>query len=595
MRVNQPRLVEKDGAEIEGLVEQMTLAEKIGQMTQVEKNSITPNDVTRYFIGSVLSGGGGNPEKNTPENWAKMVGTFQEAALKTRLGIPLIYGSDAVHGHNNVQGAVIFPHNIGLGATRDADLIERIAHVTAKEILATNVHWDFAPAVSVPQDIRWGRTYEGYSQDTGIVTELGAAFVRGMQNGSPRALASVKHYAADGGTQWGTTQRYEWLHGNWQTPGSTYNIDQGDADIDEATLRAIHLAPYKAAIEAGAQNIMVSFSSWQGLKMHAHHYLLTDVLKGEFGFNGFLVSDWSAVSMIDRDYYLSVVTSINAGLDMVMVPVDYKLFINTLTKAVEAGEVSMERIDDAVRRILRVKAWLGMFEAPFGREDLLPEVGSEAHRAVAREAVRKSLVLLKNENNLLPLAKNELILVAGKGADDIGMQCGGWSISWQGDHGSITTGTSILTGIRKTLKDEAELAYDPHGEFAGAERAPIGVVFIGESPYSEGMGDNAEVSVSAEDLALIGRMRARCSKLVVVLLSGRPLILGDALTQADALVAAWLPGTEAQGIADVLFGDYPFTGKLSFWWPRSIDQVPVTALQASSEPPQFPLGYGLTT
>jgi beta-glucosidase len=329
--------------------------------------------------------------------------------------------------------------------------------------------------------------------------------------------------------------------------------------------------------------------------MHAQRYLLTDVLKADFGFEGFLVSDWMAVSQIDRDYNISVVTSINAGMDMVMVPFDYKLFINTLTAAVERGEVSMERIDDAVRRILRVKAWLGMFEAPFGREDLIPEVGSDAHRAVAREAVRKSLVLLKNDDNLLPLANNELVLIAGEAAEDIGMQCGGWSISWQGDHGSITTGTSVLTGIHKTLEDEAELAYDPNGEFAGAERAPIGIVFIGESPYSEGMGDNAEVSVSAEDLALIGRMRQRCAKLVVVLISGRPLILGDALTMADAFVAAWLPGTEGQGIADVLFGDYPFTGKLSYWWPRSRDLVPVSALKASSEPPLFELGYGLTT
>ncbi|MEO8612221.1 MAG: glycoside hydrolase family 3 N-terminal domain-containing protein [Chloroflexota bacterium] len=594
MQLNPPRLVGSGEAEIDGLVEQMTLAEKIGQMTQVEKNSISLDDVTRYFIGSILSGGGGNPEPNTPENWAKMVRDFQESALKTRLAIPLIYGSDAVHGHNNVHGATIFPHNIGLGATRDADLIERIGRVVAEEIMATNVHWDFAPAVSVPQDIRWGRSYEGFSQDTSIVNELAIALMRGLQNGDPRTLASVKHFVADGGTKWGTTQRYEWLTGNWQTPGDTYKIDQGDADIDEATLRAIHLPPYKAAVEAGAQNIMVSFSSWQGLKMHAQRYLITDVLKGEFGFEGFVVSDWMAVSQINRDFAISVVTAINAGLDMVMVPFDYKLFISTLTTAVESGEVPMTRIDDAVRRILRVKAWLGMFESPFGREDLLPEVGSAEHRAVAREAVRKSLVLLKNEDNLLPLAKNELILVAGRGAEDVGMLCGGWSISWQGDHGMTTIGTTILNGIRKTLQDEAEIAYDPNGEFAGAERAPIGVVFIGESPYSEGMGDNGNLTVSAEDMAIIQRMRERCAKLVVILLSGRPLILGDALEQADAFIAAWLPGTEGQGISDVLFGDYPFTGKLSFWWPRSMDQVPVAALQASSEPPLFPIGYGLS-
>ncbi|HEX2622696.1 MAG TPA: glycoside hydrolase family 3 protein, partial [Phototrophicaceae bacterium] len=374
MQVNPEQPVLTYDTEVDLLLQQMTLAEKIGQMTQIEKNSIPTEDVTTYFIGSVLSGGGGNPTPNTPENWANMVRGFQEAALKTRLKIPLIYGSDGVHGHNNVRGAVIFPHNIGLGATRDADLVRRIAQVTARELLATNVHFDFAPAVTVPQDIRWGRTYEGYSEETAIVTELALAYMRGLQDDDPRVLASIKHFVADGGTQWGSASTYEWLHGNWQAPGDGYSIDQGDARIDEATLRAIHLPPYKAAIEAGAQNVMVSFSSWQGLKMHAQRYLITDVLKGEFGFQGFVISDWQAVSQIDPSFMTSVVTAINAGLDMVMVPFDYKQFITTLTEAVQAGDVSMERIDDAVRRILRVKAWLGLFEQPFGREDLLSEV-----------------------------------------------------------------------------------------------------------------------------------------------------------------------------------------------------------------------------
>jgi len=581
-----------DEAAIDALIQQMTLAEKIGQMTQVEKNSIPVEDVTTYFIGSVLSGGGGNPQPNTPKNWAAMVRAFQEAALKTRLAIPLIYGSDAVHGHNNMHGAVIFPHNVGLGAARDADLVRRIARITARELIATNTHFNFAPAVSVPQDIRWGRSFEGYSEDTSIVIELATAYMQGLQDEDPRVLASIKHFVADGGTIWGTAKTYEWLQGNWQAPGDSYSIDQGDAQIDEATLRQIHLPPYKAAIDLGAQNVMVSFSSWQGLKMHAHKYLITDVLKGEFGFKGFVISDWMAVSQIDPSYSTSVITSINAGMDMVMVPFDYKTFISTLTAAVENGDVPIERIDDAVRRILRVKAWLGMFENPFGREDLLPEVGSAEHRQVAREAVRKSLVLLKNENNTLPLSKDVPVLLAGQGAHDIGMLCGGWSIDWQGGRGMTTIGTSALDAVRKA---GVEVVVSPDGVFEAGDLAPVGLVFVGESPYAEGMGDSNNLYLSPEDIAVIDRMRARCEKLVVVLISGRPLVITDVLPKADAFVAAWLPGSEADGLADVLFGDYPFTGKLSFSFPRSMEQVPLKALKQHPDEPLFPIGYGLTT
>jgi beta-glucosidase len=596
MQLKQPPLVRIDEAEIDTLVDQMTLAEKIGQMTQVEKGSISPDDVRRYFVGSVLSGGGGNPDTNSPRDWAVMVHSYLDAALKTRLGIPLIYGVDAVHGHSNVVGAVIFPHNIGMGATRDADLVRRCAQITAQELLATGVHWDFAPAVSVPQDIRWGRTYEGFSENTDLVTELGTAYVQGLQDGERRVLASVKHFAADGGTTWGTARRYDWLTaaGNWQAPTESCQIDQGNAEIDEATLRAVHLAPYRAAIEAGALNIMVSFSSWLGTKMHAHRYLLTDVLKGEFGFQGFLISDWMAVNQIDRDYEISIITAINAGLDMVMVPYEYRLFIDTLTRAVESGQVSISRIDDAVRRILRAKFWTGLFEAPFGRDELIPEVGSVDHRAVAREAVRKSAVLLKNEGRVLPLSKDETILVAGSGAENIGMQCGGWTISWQGDHGATTIGCSVLDGIRQAAQSGAEVAFSADGAFAGDEPAPVGIVVVGETPYAEGWGDDGTLTLSAEDKAVIARMRRRCAKLVVILLSGRPLLINDELAQADAFVAAWLPGTEAQGIADVLFGDAPFTGRLSFSWPRSLDQVPLKTLQESAESPLFPFGYGLS-
>jgi beta-glucosidase len=580
--------------DIEAMVQQMTLAEKVGQMTQVEKGSLQPEDVTTYFIGSVLSGGGGNPEPNTPETWASMVRSFQEAALETRLRIPLVYGSDGVHGHSNMRGAVIFPHNIGLGGTRDTELLSRIARVTARELIASNVHFDFAPAVSVPQDIRWGRTFEGYSEDTAIVTELSRAYLQGLQDEEPRVLASVKHYVADGGTTWGTSSLYEWLHGNEQAPGDTYKIDQGDAQIDEATLRAIHLPPYQAAIEAGAQNVMVSFSSWQGLKMHAHHYLITDVLKGEFGFQGFVISDWMAVSQLDPDYSTSVIKSINAGLDMVMVPYDYKRFIAALTSAVEAGDVPMARIDDAVGRILRVKTWLGLFDQPFGRQDLLPEVGSPEHRQVAREAVRKTLVLLKNDNVTLPLPKDAPILVAGKGADDLGIQCGGWSIDWQGNRGAITTGTTILEGIRQAVQDSSQIQFNAEGLFENTQKARLGIVVVGEMPYAEGLGDRGNLKLSDEDRAVIARMHAKCEKLVVLLLSGRPMIITDVLGQTDAFVASWLPGTEGQGVADVLFGDYPFTGRLSFSFPRSMGQVPLSALKQHPEGALFPIGYGLS-
>ncbi len=324
MHVPSSPEIQSRETEIESLIQQMTLTEKIGQMTQPEKNSVPPEDVTTYFLGSILSGGGGNPDPNTPQAWTQMVRTFQDAALKTRLAIPLIYGVDAVHGHNNMQGTVIFPHNIGLGATRDADLVRRTAQVTARELLASNVHYDFAPAVSVPQDIRWGRAFEGFSEDTNIVIAMSTAYMQGLQDEANRVLACIKHYVGDGGTSWGTPLTYEWLGGNFQAPGDGYKLDQGNTIVDEATLRAIHLPPYKAAIDAGAMSVMASFSSWNGLKMHAHKYLLTDVLKGEFGFEGFVISDWMGVSQIDRDYAVSVATSVNAGVDMVMVPYDYQ-------------------------------------------------------------------------------------------------------------------------------------------------------------------------------------------------------------------------------------------------------------------------------
>jgi beta-glucosidase len=441
------------GRRAERLLAQMTLEEKIGQMTQIEKNSITPEDVAAYFIGSVLSGGGGSPPDNTPKGWAEMVDGFQRSALDTRLAIPLLYGVDAVHGHGNLKGATLFPHNIGLGAAGDPVLVERIGRATAEEMIATGIFWNFAPVVAVPQDIRWGRTYEGYRENTGQVAALGAAYIRGLQGATPPVAATAKHFIGDGGTAFGTSTTV-----NNNQP---YLLDQGDMQLDEDAARALFLPPYRAAVDAGALSLMVSFSSWNGTKMHAQEHLLIDVLRGELGFQGLLVSDWQAIDQIPGDYYADVVTSINAGLDMIMVPYDYRTFISTLTEAVEKGDVPMSRIDQAVTRILTLKFQLGLFERPFSDPAALDQVGTEAHRALAREAVRKSLVLLKNAGQALPVAKDTpVIFVAGQAADDVGLQSGGWTIQWQGVPGSITPGTTILDGIRAAVDPATQVEFD---------------------------------------------------------------------------------------------------------------------------------------
>ncbi len=587
-------------------VAQMTLLEKIGQMTQVEKNSLKPGDVTRLALGSVLSGGGGNPTPNNPESWRAMVVAFQEEALASRLGIPLLYGSDGVHGHNNMVGATIFPHNIGLGCTRDADLIKRIARVTALECLATGVRWDFAPAVSIPRDIRWGRTYEGYSQDAGIVRELAVAYLEGLKGeawDSPTAvLPSVKHFIADGATNWGTSTRSDRVNletdrtlaiatmgedfvalldrGGWQ-------LDQGASTLEETILRSEDLSAYAATIAAGALNVMVSYSSWMGTRMHEHKYLLTDVLKGELGFQGFLVSDWEAVQQLPSDFYGNVVSSINAGLDMIMVPFDYLSFIMTLEQAVTKGDVSLDRIDDAVSRILHVKEQLGLFQHPRTDKKWLEQVGCSEHRHVAQEAVRKSLVLLKNEN-VLPLSRDTRLLVAGAAAHDIGLQCGGWSITWMGGTGAITPGTTILEGLQSMAAENA-VVYSPDGNLE--QHFEVGLVVLSEETYAEGMGDRISLELNTDQKLLLERVRARCGQMVVVLLSGRPLIVSDQLAHWDAFVAAWLPGIEGAGIADVLYGQYPFTGKLGFHWAKSHDDIPLTP----SSQALFELGFGLTT
>ena len=600
----QPAAATSVDDRVEALLAQMTLAEKIGQMTQVEKNSITPKDVTRYFIGSVLSGGGGSPARNTPEDWLAMVSGFQEAALSTRLGIPLLYGVDAVHGTAAVVDATVFPQNVGLGAADDPDLMRRIGAATAAEMAATGIRWNFGPVVAVPQDIRWGRTYEGYGENTELVSRLAVPYIEGLQEdasgqrfGSPATvLATAKHFLADGGTAFGssTTEIIK-----------PYLLDQGDAQIDEATLRGVHLPPYQAAVDTGVGSVMASFSSWNGVKMHGNRDLLTGVLRDELGFEGFLVSDWQGIDQLPGDYYSDVVTAINAGIDMVMVPYGYKLFIDTLTQAVETGDVSQARIDEAVRRILRVKAELGLFDHdPLEPGAPIETVGSLDHRELAREAVRKSVVLLKNERETLPLVHaTPLIYVGGEGADDIGIQIGGWSTEWQGAAGDITAGTTILGGIKEVSAPDALVLYDAAGRFdsytnatGGQLIADVGVAVVAERPYAEGVGDSADLALPAADLAMVQRLRDSSNRLVLVVLAGRPVDITDLLPLADAVVVAWLPGTEGQGVADVLFGRYPFTGKLPYTWPRSADQLPFdfSALPADGpDAPLFPAGFGL--
>jgi len=593
------------------LLSKMTLAEKIGQMTQPEKGSVRPGDVAALGLGSVLSGGGGNPTPNTPAAWAGMVRGFQEEALSSRLGIPLLYGVDAVHGHNNVRGATIFPHLVSLGATGDADLVRRVARATAVECAATGVRWDFAPMVAVVQDVRWGRSFEAFGDDTALVAELGAAYVRGLQEAqgsrgageqgrgpdlsNPTAvLATPKHYLGDGATLWGTS-RMEML-------GTKFSIDQGDVAEDEAALRAKYLPPYVAALAAGALCVMPSFSSWQGVKMHAHRYLLTEVLKGELGFRGFLVSDWMAVDQIDPDYGVAVAQAINAGLDMVMVPYDYPRFIATLSEAVERGEVSMARIDDAVARILRVKLALGLFDQPPDDPALLERVGCADHRALAREAAACSTVLLRNEGGALPVRGPGLIVVAGEAADDVGLQCGGWTIKWQGVAGrAATDGTTLLEGLQQTCHPGTRIEVNRFGNFdhvsdvSGAPlTADLGIAVIHEAPYAEGLGDRGDLCLTAEQVALIERVRARSRRTAVVLLTGRPLIITEHLERADAWLAAWWPGTEGAGIGDVVFGRRPFSGRLPVHWPRSMAQLPLTALEADPAGPLFRRGHGLT-
>ncbi|UQX03703.1 glycoside hydrolase family 3 N-terminal domain-containing protein [Streptomyces sp. RerS4] len=580
------------------LLARMTPEEKAGQMTQAERNALkAPGDIAAYGLGSLLSGGGSVPNPNTPEGWADMVDGYQLRTRTARLQIPLIYGVDAVHGHNNVVGSTIMPHNIGLGASRDPKLAERTGAVTAAEVRATGVPWDFAPCLCVTRDERWGRSYEAFGEDPALVGAM-ETVIRGMQ-GAPdgrdldrgdKVLATAKHYVGDGGTEFGSS-----------TTGS-YTIDQGITRVTRQELEAVHLAPFREAVKRGVGTVMPSYSSVDFLgddagpvKMHAHAELINGVLKDRMGFKGFVISDWQAIDQIPGDYASDVRTSVNAGLDMIMVPTAYQDFHRTLVGEAAAGRIPTARIDDAVSRILEQKFTLGLFEKPYADRSGIGTVGSAEHRAVAREAAAKSQVLLKNEGGLLPLKPAQKVYVAGSNADDLGNQAGGWTVSWQGSSGKITQGTTILEGMRKAAgsPDAVTFSKDATAPMAGHD---VGVVIVGETPYAEGVGDvgnGHDLELSDADKAAVDRVCAamRCAVLVV---SGRPQLIGDRLERMTALVASWLPGTEGDGVADVLYGKRAFTGRLPVTWPKSQAQLPINVGDAAYDP-QFPYGWGLTT
>ncbi|KAJ6858427.1 beta-glucosidase BoGH3B-like [Populus alba x Populus x berolinensis] len=580
---------------IKDLMNRMTLEEKIGQMTQIERGVASAEVMKDYFIGSVLSGGGSVPSKQaSAETWINMVNEFQKGALSTRLGIPMIYGIDAVHGHNNVYKATIFPHNVGLGATRDPDLVKRIGAATALEVRATGIPYVFAPCIAVCRDPRWGRCYESYSEDPKLVQAM-TEIVSGLQGdipanspkgvpfvaGKTKVAACAKHYVGDGGT--------------------TKGINENNTQISRHGLLSIHMPGYYNSIIKGVSTVMVSYSSWNGVKMHANHDMVTGFLKNILRFRGFVISDWEGIDRITSpphaNYSYSIQAGISAGIDMIMVPNTYKEFIDGLTSHVKNKVIPMSRIDDAVKRILRVKFTMGLFENPLADNSLVDELGSQEHRELAREAVRKSLVLLKNGESLLPLPKKATkILVAGSHAENLGYQCGGWTIEWQGLGGNnLTSGTTILTAIKNTVDPSTEVVYkeNPDADFVKSNNFSYAIVVVGEPPYAETFGDSLNLTISEPGPSTIKNVCGTV-KCVTVIISGRPVVIQPYVSLMDALVAAWLPGSEGQGVADVLFGDYGFTGTLSRTWFKTVDQLPMNIGDKHYDP-LFPFGFGLTT
>jgi beta-glucosidase len=599
---------------VDDLLSRMSLDDKVGQMTQTERNQIdtateanpSENDdnITTWRLGSILSGGGSTPKQNTPEAWADMIDRFQAAALATPLKIPILYGIDSVHGDGNLLGATVFPHNIGLGATRDPDLVRKVARITAAETRATGPQWTFSPCICAARDDRWGRTYESFSEDAGLVEKYETA-IDGYQQGG--VLATAKHYAGDGDTEYGT-------------PTGAYKVDQGIAISSRPDFWRNSLRQYVPAVQKhGVDTVMPSFSSvdWTEdgvgtnvLKMHAHRELITDVLKGQMKFGGFVISDWEGIHQIPGDWPTQVRTGVNAGIDMMMEPSAYKAFITTLKDEVNAGRVPKSRIDDAVRRILTKKFELGLFEHPYTDRSKIGSIGSDAHRAVARRAVAKSQVLLKNKGRTLPLERRDDVYVAGSNADNIGNQAGGWTLTWQGGSKNVIPGDTILDGIEDTARGDVTYSADASAPVA---RRDHGVVVVGETPYAEGFGDIGgprwgfdpadggvlrpaqTMQLSDADKAAVDKVCAAAKTCTVIVVSGRPLLIDPAqLGEIDALVAAWLPGSEGAGVADTLFGERPYTGKLSFTWPRTLAQEPINVGDSDYDP-LYPFGFGLRT
>lgn len=555
------------------LLSYMTLEEKIGQMALVEKDSIKElGDIKDFHLGALLSGSGSKPEKNTSEGWKEMIDTYQAEAKLSRLSIPLLYGSDAIHGHAHVPEATVFPHALGLGATNNPKLVEEIAKATAEELVATGVNWNFAPNLDQPQDIRWGRTYEAFSDDSKLVSKLGVAYLRGLQKppegkiGNVFVLATPKHYLGLGGMEWNTS-----LNKN-------FKIDQGVTVIDETLLRTVYLPPFAETVNAGALSVMVGLNTWGDKKMVLQKYLLTDVLKQELNFKGFVVSDWYGVYEGRKDNFLATISAVNAGVDMVMLPFDYKTFTRHMWWANKLGLVSDERLNDAVFRILYAKFSLGLFDTKENFVTIDIDVSNSKHRALAREAVAESLVLLKNQGSVLPLKTNvKYIRVAGSSADNVGMQMGGWSLEWQGVDGNWPVGaTSILSGIKARVDQDVKVEFDRLGNFSdNGIISDVGIVVVGEKPYSEGWGDKEYPVLSEEDLLAIKNLKATSNKVIVVIVSGRPLFITNEINSFDGLVMAWLPGSEGMGVADVLFGDKPFKGSLPLPWPSQSEQLPI--------------------
>lgn len=586
---------------VERLLSQLTLEEKVGQMIQADIASITPAELRQYKLGSILAGGNaapGNNIRSTPQAWLDLTNEFYQVSLETGGGhqaIPIVFGIDAVHGNARVPGATIFPHNVGLGATHDPGLIHRIGQATAAEVAAIGVDWTFAPTVAVARDVRWGRSYESYSDMPELVAKYAPAMVTGLQGerGTPEFLApghtlsSVKHFVGDGGTLAGR--------------------DQGNTVISEAVLSQVHAAGYPAAIDAGAMIVMASYNSWNGAKLHGNHYLLTEILKGRMGFNGFVVGDWNAQEQLPGCTKSNCAAAILAGVDMLMAPDGWKELYRNILAQVHSEEIPRERIDDAVRRILRVKAAAGFFDRPPPKQRVdaghFERLGSPAHRELAREAVRKSLVLLKNSKQLLPLNPHAHVLVAGAGADDIGMQSGGWTIDWQANHNSnvdFAGATSIYAGIQAAVTRGGG-AVTLSRDALYTQKPDVAIVVFGEGPYAEFQGDRETLEYSPgnkSDLALLRRLRAAGIPTVGVFISGRPLWVNPEMNASDAFVAAWLPGSEGEGIADVLFrapdGSVPFdfTGKLSFSWPDTA--MPVHYATTGVSGALYADGYGLT-